>query len=279
MKIDFKKIAQDLYLKASFDLRNDIKRALVKACNQERGKLAKEALSAILKNSELAKKKRMAICQDTGYPIFFLKVGNIGIKDLNNIKEELTKGIKEATIAGNLRKSILLDPLKRDKSSFNIPPIFHVDFNSSKRLEIELLVKGFGSENQTKLFMLNPNTLDSEIVDLIVAHIREVGSKSCPPYIIGIGIGGTADKAIVFSKEATLIRLDKKNRDKRLSNLEDRIKRELNKLKIGPLGVGGETTCLGVKILTHPTHIAGLPIGVTVSCHATRSSKKIIRFK
>ncbi len=278
MKIDFKSIARELYLKASFDLRGDIKRVLVKACNQEREKLAKEALTAILKNSELAKKKRMAICQDTGYPIFFLKVGNVGIKDLSNIKEELAKGIREATIEGSLRKSILLDPLKRDKTSFNTPPIFHIDFNSSKKLEIELLVKGFGSENQTKLLMLNPNTLDSEIVDIVVNHIREVGSKACPPYIIGIGIGGTADKAIVLSKEATLVSLDKKNRDKKLSNLENRIKKELNKLKIGPLGVGGKTTCLGVKILTHPTHIAGLPLGITVSCHATRSAKKVIRF-
>jgi len=278
MNIDFKSIARELYLKASFDLRGDIKRVLVKACNQEREKLAKEALTAILKNSELAKKKRMAICQDTGYPIFFLKVGNVGIKDLSNIKEELAKGIREATIEGSLRKSILLDPLKRDKTSFNTPPIFHIDFNSSKKLEIELLVKGFGSENQTKLLMLNPNTLDSEIVDIVVNHIREVGSKACPPYIIGIGIGGTADKAIVLSKEATLVSLDKKNRDKKLSNLENRIKKELNKLKIGPLGVGGKTTCLGVKILTYPTHIAGLPLGITVSCHATRSAKKVIRF-
>ena len=278
MNIDFKSIARELYLKASFDLRGDIKKALVKACNQEREKLAKEALTAILKNSELAKKKRMAICQDTGYPIFFLKVGNVGIKDLSNIKEELAKGIREATIEGSLRKSILLDPLKRDKTSFNTPPIFHIDFNSSKKLEIELLVKGFGSENQTKLLMLNPNTLDSEIVDIVVNHIREVGSKACPPYIIGIGIGGTADKAIVLSKEATLVSLDKKNRDKKLSNLENRIKKELNKLKIGPLGVGGKTTCLGVKILTYPTHIAGLPLGITVSCHATRSAKKVIRF-
>jgi len=278
MKIDFKSIARELYLKASFDLRGDIKRALVKACNQERERLAKEALTAILKNSELAKKKRMAICQDTGYPVFFLKIGNIAIKDIYNIKEELTEGIREATIEGSLRKSILLDPLKRDKTSFNIPPIFHIDFNNSKRLEVELLVKGFGSENQTKLLMLNPNTLDNEIIEVVVNHIKEVGSKACPPYIIGIGVGGTADKAILLSKEATLVSLDKKNRDKRLSDLEDRIKRELNKLKIGPLGVGGKTTCLGVKILTHPTHIAGLPLGITVSCHATRSAKKVIRF-
>jgi len=278
MNIDFKSIARELYLKASFDLRGDIKRALVKACNQEREKLAKEALTAILKNSELAKKKRMAICQDTGYPVFFLKIGNIAIKDIYNIKEELAKGIREATMEGNLRKSILLDPLKRDKTSFNTPPIFHIDFNNSKKLEIELLVKGFGSENQTKLSMLNPNTLDNEIVDIVVSHIKEVGSKACPPYIIGIGVGGTADKAILLSKEATLVSLDKKNRDKRLSSLENRIKKELNKLKIGPLGVGGKTTCLGVKILTHPTHIAGLPLGITVSCHATRSAKKVIRF-
>ncbi|MDP8216677.1 MAG: fumarate hydratase [Candidatus Kaelpia imicola] len=277
--MDFKRVAKELYLKASFDLRKDIKKALVKAYSQERNKLAKEALSAILKNAELAKKNRMAICQDTGYPVFFLKIGNVGIKNLNNITEDLTKGIREATIKGNLRSSVVIDPLDRKKTAPNIPPIFHVEFNNSKRLEIELLVKGFGSENQTKLCMLNPNISYGDIVDIVVDHIKVVGSKACPPYIIGIGIGGTADKAITLSKEATLISLDKRSKDKRLVSLEQGTKKEVNKLKIGPLGVGGETTCLGVKALTAPTHIAGLPLGVTVSCHAARSAKKVIKFK
>ncbi|MDP8253619.1 MAG: fumarate hydratase [Candidatus Kaelpia aquatica] len=279
MRVDFKRIAKELYLEASFNLRRDIRKALVKAYSQEREKLVKEALSAILKNGDLAKKNRMAICQDTGYPVLFLKIGDIGIKNLNSITGDLTKGIREATIRGHLRYSVVVDPLDRMKIAPNIPPIFHIEFNNSKRLEIELLVKGFGSENQTKLSMLSPNTLDSDIVGIVADHIKVVGSKACPPYVIGIGIGGTADKAIILSKEAALISLDKKNKNKRLADLEQRIREEVNKLKIGPLGVGGETTCLGAKVLTHPTHIAGLPLGITVSCHAVRSAKKIIKFK
>jgi fumarate hydratase subunit alpha len=277
MKIDFKRIAKELYLKASFDLRSDIKRALEEAYNKERKKLAKEALYAILKNAKIAAKKRLAICQDTGYPLFFLRLGNSGIKDLSAITKGLTEGIREATVEGGLRRSLVSDPLKREGLSLNTPPIFHIEFNNSKKIEIELLVKGFGSENQTKLFMLNPTISSLDIVGIVADHLKSVGSKACPPYIIGIGIGGTADKAVMLSKEATLKNLDRESKNETLRALEKKIKLKVNNLKIGPLGLGGNTTCLGVKILTYPTHIAGLPCAVTVSCHATRSAKKIIR--
>ena len=270
----FRTIAQELYLKANFRIRPDIKKALVKAQNKEQVKLAKEALEAILENAKLAYRDKVAICQDTGYPVFFIKAGGTFLKHLSEIQQELIKGIKDATVKGCLRSSVVKDPLKRDKISPNIPPVMHVECWDKDVCEITLLVKGFGSENKTRLYLLNPNTKGEEIAGIVTEYIKEVGSSACPPYIIGIGIGGTTDKALILSKKATLINLGKKNRNVSLGNLEKKIEREVNKLGIGPLGMGGKTTCLSVKIIAHPTHIAGLPLAVSVGCHATRSSKR-----
>jgi len=275
----FRTIARDLYLEANFRIRPDIKEALVKAQNKEQIKLAKKALGAILENAKLAYRNKIAICQDTGYPVFFIKAGKRFLEHLSEIQRELIKGIKDATIEGYLRSSIVKDPLRRDKVSPNIPPVMHIESWDKDVCEITLLVKGFGSENKTRLYLLNPNTKREEIVDIVTKYIKEVGSSACPPYIIGIGIGGTTDKALILSKKATLINLGKENRNVSLGNLEKNIEREINKLGIGPLGMGGKTTCLGVKIISHPTHIAGLPLAVSVGCHATRSAKKVIKLK
>ncbi|MDP8234197.1 MAG: fumarate hydratase [Candidatus Saelkia tenebricola] len=276
---EFRVLACDLYLEANFKIRSDIKRALIKAQKQEKNKLAKEALSVILENAKLAYRDKVAICQDTGYPVFFITVGGSFLKNMTGIKRELMAGIRDATFKGCLRSSIVKDPLKRKNISPNVPPVMHIECWDKNECEITLLVKGFGSENKSRLYLLNPNTKEDEIVDIIVKHIKEVGSSACPPYIIGIGIGGTADAALMLSKKATLINLDKKNKDSYLDKLEKRIEKGVNELKIGPLGMKGITTCLGVKIITHPTHIAGLPLAISVGCHATRSVNRKIKPK
>ena len=265
-------------MEANFKMRKDIRRLLLQAYERERKKLAKEAIKVILENARIAEKDKVPICQDTGYPIFFLEIGKIKL-DLKKVKEELTEGVREATTDGYLRSSVLLDPLRREGISPNIPPILHVEASSRNGIKITLLVKGFGSENQTKLVMLKPNAGEDEIIEAVKEHVKGVGSRACPPYIIGIGIGGTSDIALMYSKKATLLEIDKESKDPKIAKFESEIKKQVNKLGIGPLGVGGYTTCLGVRILTHPTHIAGLPLAISLGCHATRSASRILNLR
>jgi len=274
----FRKLGKELYLEANFKMRKDIRRLLLQAYERERKKLAKEAIKVILENAKIAERDKVPICQDTGYPIFFLEIGKIKL-DLKKVKDALTEGIREATIDGYLRSSVLSDPLRRQGISPNIPPILHVEASGRKGIKITLLVKGFGSENQTKLVMLKPNAGEDEIIEAVKEHVKGVGSRACPPYIIGIGIGGTSDIALMYSKKATLLEMDKKSKDPKIARLESEIKKRVNKLGIGPLGVGGYTTCLGVRILTHPTHIAGLPLAISLGCHATRSASRILNLR
>lgn len=270
----FRSLACDLYLEANYKLRPDVKRALSRAYLRERSQLARQAIKIILENARLASKDKIALCQDTGYPIFFIKLGRAYLAMLPQIERELTLGIKDATLKGPLRSSLVLDPLRRKGISPNLPPIFHIEFSSRKHIEITLLVKGFGSENQSRLCLLSPNASQKEIVEKVVAQVRRAGSRACPPYIIGLGIGGTAEKALELSKKALLLDVDKRSKEPELALLEKKIEKEVNKLGIGALGVGGRTTTLGVRILTHPTHIAGLPLGISLGCHSTRSATR-----
>lgn len=269
----FRKIGKDLYLSANWKIRPDIKKAFQRALNYEKKKLARLALEAILNNVYRAEKEKLPLCQDTGYPIFFIKVGKNGFCNFKTLEEGLTQGIKDATIEGPLRWSVVCNPLQREKTAPNIPPIFHYEFASISGIEITLMVKGFGSENQTAVYMLNPNTTHEEIIEIVRSRVTEAGSKACPPYIIGIGIGGTSEIALILSKKATLLDVNSCSNDSKIEILEKKIKKAVNKLGIGPLGVGGNTTAIGVRILTHPTHIAGLPLAITLGCHSTRSAK------
>jgi fumarate hydratase subunit alpha len=159
----------------------------------------------------------------------------------------------------------------------NIPPVFHYERADINGIEITLLVKGFGSENQTALYMLEPTCGKQKIADIVIERVKQAGSRACPPYIIGIGIGGTSEQAVLLSKKATLLNVNSNSRNSDIAKLEKEIKEKVNKLGIGPLGVGGKTTALGVRILTHPTHIAGLPVAVTLGCHSTRSARIKLR--
>lgn len=272
----YRLLAYELYLKANYKIRSDIKRALEKALKKEKSKIARLAIRIILENAECAFKEKVPMCQDTGFPIFFIKLGRINFGALYAIRKQLILGIKDATLKGFLRSSLVLDPLKREEISPNIPPLLHIESSNTNKIEIELLVKGFGSENQTHLYLLNPDASLEEIIDIVINQVKKAGSRACPPYFIGIGIGGTAEEAVILSKKALLQDIDKRNNDFNLARLEEKIEKEVNKLGIGPLGVGGQTTCLGVKILTYPTHIAGLPLAVSLGCHAIRSAKRTI---
>ncbi|MFH1504843.1 MAG: fumarate hydratase [Candidatus Omnitrophota bacterium] len=278
--MNLEKIKQEverITAEANFSLRKDVLKLLKKAYLIEKNKKAKLALGWILDNTEITKKENLAICQDTGLPIIFIKVGkgiNINFAVLDLIK----KSVESAYRKNYLRPSIV-DPLKRGQPSY-AGAICHLDFSSFKEgLKITIFPKGFGSENKSQLKMFNPTAELKQIEDFIVECAKQAGPAACPPFIIGVGIGGTADKSLLLAKQSLLDDVTKPNLDKDLYKIEKRLVEKINSLRIGPMGLGGNSTCLAVKIKKSPTHIAGLPVGVNISCWALRSASVCINSK
>nr|MBU1328256.1 fumarate hydratase [Candidatus Omnitrophota bacterium] len=268
-------VVKELFIKANTCLRPDILSALKSARKNETISKAIYALDVIIKNALIAKNKMLAICQDTGMAVVYLKIGqSLTIK--GDLKKAVSKGVALAYKEGYFRNSTVNDPLIRKNTNTNLPPIIYTDIVLGNKINIKVVAKGFGCENMSETRMFRPTDSVSNIEEFIVSTVKDAGSKPCPPIYIGIGIGGTLDKAVALSKEAIFRPLGRRNKDKRISTIEDRILGKVNKLGIGPVGVGGKTTAMGVSILTYPTHIAGLPVAVNISCHATRTVEATI---
>ncbi|RJO65362.1 MAG: fumarate hydratase [Candidatus Omnitrophota bacterium] len=262
------KAVSELCIRANHVLRDDVLQALKLALRRESDKKAKRIFKAILENAAVAKKERLAICQDTGLPTVFVELGQ-EVRIKGDLRSALAKGVEEGYRRGFLRSSIVRDPLARTKPGY-LPPIMHIDIVKGKKLKLTVLPKGFGCENKTQLKMFLPTACTEEIKQFIVAAVKAAGPDACPPYVVGVGIGGTADYACLLAKKALLCRITHNAR--RTTQLERDVLREINQLRIGPMGLGGKTTALAVNILTYPTHIAGLPVAVNISCHALRSA-------
>lgn len=269
------KTVRDLCLKANVELRGDILSALKLARKNESSPKARRVLDIIIENARLARRKCMPICQDTGMVAVYLKIGQ-GLKIKGDIKRAVEKGVSQAYREGRFRKSVVNDPFIRKNTNTNLPAIIYSQLVPGDKLDIRVAVKGFGCENASRTRMFRPTAPMSSIEDFIVDTIREAGAKACPPVYIGVGIGGTLDKAVSLSKEATLRRVGRYNNKVHIARLEKIVLKRVNDLKIGPMGVGGKATALGVSVLTYPTHIAGLPVAVNISCHATRDAGRII---
>ncbi len=254
---------------ASFCLRDDVKQALVRALRREKNRKAKQALRWILDNAEIAQKESLAICQDTGLPLAFMELGKevrVDFKLVRTVERAMAQAYRE-----NYLRPSLVDPLQRGKPSYQ-GGICHLDFNPRvKGVNLTVFPKGFGCENKSQLKMFNPTAGLAEIEHFVVEAANQAGPEACPPFVVGVGIGGTADSALLLAKKALLGSIDQPNPDKLLNSLEKRLLKKINALKIGPMGLGGKTTALAVKVKKAPTHIAGLPVGVNISCHALRS--------
>jgi fumarate hydratase subunit alpha len=269
----FKKM-DELVARSAFELRADVRVALEKAARASTDARAKNTFKLILENAAIARKDRLAICQDTGLPVVFVEVGKNAKVDAALISA-IEDGIAAAYKKHSLRASTV-DPLKRG-SSFYSGGITHVEFDESVRgIRVSILPKGFGSENKSMLKMFNPTASISDIEDFVVEAVKKAGPESCPPFVIGIGIGGTSDHALLLAKKAFLSDISKTNADKQLATIEKSLFKKLNALNIGPMGYGGGTSVLAVKALKSPTHIAGLPVGVNISCHALRSASVVL---
>lgn len=259
----------ELYKKAAIVLGNDVKKALEDALKVEDNELARLNIEAILKNIKLAEEKQIPMCQDTGLPVIFVKLGNVEVENLRaGIEEGIEKATKEIPIRPNI-----VDPITRENTNINvgdyIPPI-DIGLIDEDYLEITILPKGFGSENNNAMKMALPAEGIQGIKDFVVESVLKAKGKPCPPTVIGVGIGGTSDLCLKLGKKALLGEVGKRNPDPEIAKLELEILEEINKSGIGPMGLGGKTTTLDVKILKAHTHTAGLPVGVCVQCWADR---------
>ena len=263
-----------LCIKANVELRKDVLDALKRARNKETW-MSRRILDIIIKNALLAKKKKLPICQDTGMVAVYIKLGQ-SVSVRGDIKEAIEKGVRDAYKVWYFRKSVVSDPLVRKNTGTNLPSLIYYQIAPGNKIHINVAVKGFGCENTSETKMFRPTDSETLIEKFIVDSVKEKGANACPPLYIGVGIGGTLDKATSLSKEAIFRKIGERSKKVHIAKMEKRVLEKINKSKIGPMGMGGNITALSVSILTYPTHIAGLPVAVNISCHATRSAAKMI---
>jgi fumarate hydratase subunit alpha len=262
----------DLCLQANFILRPDVLRALQTAYRREKSARARKLLQAIMANALTARREKLAICQDTGLPVVFAEIGQ-EVKVSGDLTAAIHKGVALGYKKGYLRNSVVKDTLKRGTPGY-IPAVIHTNIVKGNKIKLTVLPKGFGCENKAQLKMFKPTANIAEIKKFIVDTVKAAGPDACPPYVVGVGIGGTADYAALLAKKALLrkVRSQKSEVRSQSAKLEGALLDEINRLDIGPMGLGGKTTALAVHIETCPTHIAGLPVAVNISCHALRSA-------
>lgn len=265
---------KELCIEANYYLSNDVKRALCNAKENETWPLAENILDQIILNSDIAKNENMPICQDTGMACIFIDIGQDVHIVGGLLDDAINEGVRRGYEEGFLRKSVVKDPINRINTKDNTPAIIYYNMVAGDKIKITVSPKGFGSENMSRIKMLKPSDGLQGVKDFIIETVKLAGPNPCPPIVIGVGIGGTFDKAAYLAKKALIRPLDKRNEDKFYSDLEEELLANINKLGIGPQGFGGKTTALGLNIETYPTHIAGLPVAVNINCHATRHKER-----
>ncbi len=256
-------------------LPEDMRRSIENARSKEKWDTARGILDKIIENYNIADEKFVPICQDTGVCCVFLKIGT-DVHIEGDLIEAVNEGVRRGYRDGYLRKSVVGDPLRRVNTGDNTPAMLYTELVPGDKLELTVAPKGFGSENMSKLAMLKPSDGVEGVKDFVVKTVEEAGPNPCPPIVVGVGIGGTFDKAALLAKKALMRSTDERNKDEYYAALEAELLDRINALGIGPQGFGGRTTALAVNIETMPTHIAGLPVAVNINCHVTRHRTVIL---
>lgn len=266
---DITRTVRDLCIEANCHLPADVKGAIegCRAC--EPFEIAQAVLGKIEENYHIADTDEVPICQDTGLACVFLEIGQ-DVHIEGNLKDAVDEGVRQGYIEGYLRKSCVKDPIDRVNTGDNTPAVIYYDIVPGDGLKITVAPKGFGSENMSQIKMLKPSDGLAGVKDFIVKVVEDAGPNPCPPIVVGVGIGGTFDKAALLAKKALMRPLDQRNENPFYRDLEEELLEKINALGIGPQGFGGQTTALAVNIETLPTHIAGLPCAVNINCHVTR---------
>lgn len=270
-----KELVRELCISANMSLPADVEAALLRARDTEPWPPAKESLALLVENLRISGEKNIPICQDTGAACVFAEIGG-GVMIAGDFEKAVNEGVRCGYEEGFLRKSIAADPLWRGNTGDNTPAFLTAEFVPGEDLRITVAPKGFGSENMSALKMLRPSDGVEGVKNFVLETVKKAGPNPCPPVILGVGIGGTFDKCAVLAKKALLRPLDIPNPDPFYAGLEAELLESVNSLGIGPQGFGGRTTCLGVSIEKMPTHVAGLPVAVNISCHALRRAVGVL---
>ena len=267
---------EEMCIEANCVLNSDVEDALKNGYESETSEIGKDVLGNILKNAQIARDEYVPICQDTGMAVVFLKVGQDVHFVGGSLNDAVNEGVRRGYENGYLRKSVVADPVRRGNTGDNTPAIIHTEIVDGDEVEITVAPKGFGSENMSAVKMLKPSEGIEGIIDFVVNTVKNAGGNPCPPLVVGVGIGGTFEKAAYLAKSALLRDVDSDNPDPYYAELEGVLLKKINGLNIGPQGFGGITTALGVNVETFPTHIAGMPCAVNINCHVTRHVTKKI---
>lgn len=275
VKIIEDKIAE-LCIEANHYLGDDLKSCISRKLDEESWPVAKDILSSIEENIAIAEEGVFPLCQDTGMACVFLEIGQDVHLTGGDLTDAVNEGVRRGYAEGFLRKSIVEDPLRRKNTEDNTPAYINTEIVPGDKVKITVAPKGFGSENMSRIKMLPPSAGEDGVKDFVVETCSEAGANPCPPIVVGVGIGGTFDKAALMAKKALLVPVDRENDDEYYRDMECELLERINCLGIGPQGFGGKTTALSVKIITAPTHIAGLPVAVNVNCHVSRHKEAVI---
>lgn len=260
----------EMCIEANHYLTPDMKEALEKAGEKEVSPVGKKILSQLEENLKIAGEETIPICQDTGMAVVFAEIGQEVHITGGNLTDAINEGVRKGYTEGYLRKSVVSDPLERVNTGDNTPAVIHYDIVPGDKIKLTIAPKGFGSENMSRVFMLKPAEGIEGVKNAVLTAVNDAGPNACPPMVVGVGIGGTFEKAAQLSKEALLRPAGSRSDLPHIRDLEDELLEKINKSGIGPGGLGGRVTALAVNVLTYPTHIAGLPVAVNICCHVNR---------
>lgn len=267
---------KEMCIEANHFLSEDMKEVFNHALCSEESPLGKQVLGQLKENLDIAKNDMIPICQDTGMAVIFINIGQEVHFEGDSLTNAVNKGVRQGYTEGYLRKSVVSDPIFRENTKDNTPAIIHYDIVPGDKVEITVAPKGFGSENMSRIFMLKPADGMEGVEDAILTAVRDAGPNACPPMVVGVGIGGTFEKCALLAKKALTRDLNETSPIEYVRELEIRMLDMINKLGIGPGGLGGTQTALAVNIETYPTHIAGLPVAVNICCHVNRHVHRVL---
>ena len=267
---------RQMCIEANHYLSDDMKQVFNKAVDNEESPLGRQVLEQLKENLEIASSDMIPICQDTGMAVIFMNVGQEVHFEGGSITDAVNEGVRQGYTEGYLRKSVVGDPIIRENTKDNTPAVIHYDIVPGDKVEITVAPKGFGSENMSRIFMLKPADGIEGVKEAILTAVKDAGPNACPPMVVGVGIGGTFEKCALLAKKALTRDLNCKSDIQYVNDLEEEMFDKINRLGIGPGGLGGTQTALAVNIETYPTHIAGLPVAVNICCHVNRHAHRVI---
>lgn len=261
---------RQMCIEANHMLTPDMQKALECAVTDEKSSIGQKVLGQLQDNLQIAQEDTIPICQDTGMAVVFLEIGQDVHFEGGSLTDAINEGVRQGYVDGYLRKSVVKDPLIRENTKDNTPAVIHYDLVPGDKVKITVAPKGFGSENMSRIFMLKPADGIEGVKNAILTAVKDAGQNACPPMVVGVGIGGTFEKCALLAKKALTRPVDERSSIPYVKELEEEMLATINRLGIGPGGLGGSTTALAVNIDTYPTHIAGLPVAVNICCHVNR---------